>query len=1795
MYGEGMYDIGRANQDSKEDNIGYLGAGGVLLWCYYEINLFGDPSLKLRDPKPPDHDISVPVMEAPSHVAPNTNISINATILNRGYCNESDINVNLTVDGSVISNITIPFLKSLESTEVSFNWTPTLGIFNLSVEATPIPNELILINNIRSQWVIVEPDIAVKNAVFDIPIYLIENTTITAEVENIGQTTVSDVKVILYADSVEVYNDTISTLDGGEKTYCDLNWTPQAAGDCAISIFAVNLTNEHSIEDNYFNKTVTVKVRPEIDVSPGKFELTLAQGTVQTEDLIIYNNGTSELIYETADYSSNGQHRKILLLSDRQELLNITDTLSELGLYYDVLNNNSQEKYTEDYDVLKQYGLIIYYSASRRLSANEKLTLDRYLTEHGGNLIVSGYDSLGSPTDFNMAYLVRSRYYYDGPWWYGCVVTDGSHPIMETPFGSMDSSDEFFASNFDHDRALPDPFRGSKAIATVASYSKILVTDSIQPSGAKVVYWNGNRFTQDWDYEGSECEMLFKNLLVWASSDERFDWLTSNPQNGQIQPYYNQTTISYKFNTTGLTAGTYYRNIVIASNDTDEPDVIIPVKLTVPVPDHDIAVSNMTGPDSLAIKETAYYNTTVKNIGLSTESDLNIHFKIDNQEIESTFISNLAPEEEYPVSFQYTANSSLTPGYLEFAISADPVPYENGTFNNKAVIDVDIKTRPEIVLTPENFDLKCFENETVVDNLSIVNSGSDTLSAELGTYYYVLEDKFLTTTLNSTKWVNSSGTPLIRTWGINEPSSPYSLNLDGLEDIVESIPINLSNATFAQISFYVEWGGPLYRPREISSLNIDYFASNQTWLSLFTINGTGPYFSYGTGNITYDFYNIKLPDNAFHSDFRYRFRSYSTFSGYDDWFIDDVKFEYLAQSPWLTTNLTNSTLVSYDGAALIELSANMTGKNIGMHYGEVYILSSDPMKSFTKLPLNVTVLGDLNHIHMSQSVWMGTADETVLLSATGHDVLHHEVPFTEYWSTTDPNGIVKNGLYSPGKTGTWKVFCNNSDNSISNYTTVTVSTGILASINITPYSWSGNADDSVDFTATGYDEDGNAMTFGASWSTTDPRGTISITGTYTAGKVGTWTVNCTNVSRDITASVQVTVNGPTDAIRIELLPETFTMTTDDTKVFSATLYDKFDNIVNAAVSWSVSGGGSIDTVGEFSPDKVGVWTITATSGGLSDTARVYVNTGVLASIELTPADIELKAGSWKTFTCTGYDADGNTQGISVQWAVSGGGTVDSNGLFKAKTVGEWTIYANVSSFSAAGSITIKPGDLSRIEINPKTTSITAGQTLTLTATGYDNCDNIIEPLSIEWSAFEKAGQFSSPGKFVGTKTGNWLITARAEGTPIQDKMELEILPGKLSTLIVSPSETEISAGNKIQFSVKGYDQYSNIIEPLTVEWSMQGGGDIDADTGEVMPRKVGTWTVKAESEGVICTSELSILPGTLETLSVNPKVCNLTAGTKEQFSVIGFDKYQNQLLPTQLSPDWYAEGGGIITEGGQFTAVLAGSCRVTAECSGKSAAADVFVHPGPLVKLDIDPGEYVMYINEQVSFKVKGYDLYNNIITDMPIDWDIPAGAGTIDAENTFTAKKVGEWAITASSPVEQSKLSATVSMTVLPRDDTDSDSDGMPDVWETRYGLNPEIGADAASDLDSDNLTNLEEYQKDTNPNGSDTDGDGMPDGWEIFYGFDPKDISGDNGYDGDPDDDGYPNLGEYNLGSDPRDPLDPKVEQIPDKTKIQAEDKESGRGLIVPILIVIIAICTAITIFYIMFKRQKKEPPIF
>lgn len=76
----------------------------------------------------------------------------------------------------------------------------------------------------------------------------------------------------------------------------------------------------------------------------------------------------------------------------------------------------------------------------------------------------------------------------------------------------------------------------------------------------------------------------------------------------------------------------------------------------------------------------------------------------------------------------------------------------------------------------------------------------------------------------------------------------------------------------------------------------------------------------------------------------------------------------------------------------------------------------------------------------------------------------------------------------------------------------------------------------------------------------------------------------------------------------------------------------------------------------------------------------------------------------------------------------------------------------------------------------------------------------------------------------------------------------------------------------------------------------------------------------------------------------------------------------------------------------------------------------------------------------------------------------------------------------------------------------TDSDADGLPDLWELSFFPGDLTQLTATGDKDGDGLDDLDELAWGTNPNDDDSDNDGLLDAAEISAGADPLDADSDD-----------------------------------------------------------------------------------
>jgi thermitase len=101
---------------------------------------------------PSDHDVLVLNMETPSNMSLGKAATLNTTVLNMGTSNETNVTVQLLVNGSVVNSTRIDFLTSGASTTLSFVWSAAVdGVYNATSYAVPVTGETIVGNNAVSK------------------------------------------------------------------------------------------------------------------------------------------------------------------------------------------------------------------------------------------------------------------------------------------------------------------------------------------------------------------------------------------------------------------------------------------------------------------------------------------------------------------------------------------------------------------------------------------------------------------------------------------------------------------------------------------------------------------------------------------------------------------------------------------------------------------------------------------------------------------------------------------------------------------------------------------------------------------------------------------------------------------------------------------------------------------------------------------------------------------------------------------------------------------------------------------------------------------------------------------------------------------------------------------------------------------------------------------------------------------------------------------------------------------------------------------------------------------------------------------------------------------------------------------------------------------------------------------------------------------------------------------------------------------------------------------------------------
>ena len=239
-----------------------------------------------------------------------------------------------------------------------------------------------------------------------------------------------------------------------------------------------------------------------------------------------------------------------------------------------------------------------------------------------------------------------------------------------------------------------------------------------------------------------------------------------------------------------------------------------------------------------------------------------------------------------------------------------------------------------------------------------------------------------------------------------------------------------------------------------------------------------------------------------------------------------------------------------------------------------------------------------------------------------------------------------------------------------------------------------------------------------------------------------------------------------DVEKVSLNKSATTLTECESETLTATITPS-NATGDKTVKWSSSNEAvaAVDSNGKVTAKKAGTAVITATSSNgktAGCTVTVKQKEIAITGISLNKSTTSLTEGESETLTAT-ITPSNATGDKTVKWSSSNEAVaaVDSNGKVTAKKAGTAVITATSSNGKTAGcTVTVKQKEIAitGISLNKSTTSLTEGESETLTATITPS--NATGDKTVKWSSSNEAvAAVDSNGKVTAKKAGTAVITA----------------------------------------------------------------------------------------------------------------------------------------------------------------------------------------------------------------------------------------------------------------------------------------------------------------------------------------------------------------------------------------------------------------------------------------------------
>jgi uncharacterized protein YjdB len=713
-------------------------------------------------------------------------------------------------------------------------------------------------------------------------------------------------------------------------------------------------------------------------------------------------------------------------------------------------------------------------------------------------------------------------------------------------------------------------------------------------------------------------------------------------------------------------------------------------------------------------------------------------------------------------------------------------------------------------------------------------------------------------------------------------------------------------------------------------------------------------------------------------------------------------------------------------------------------------------------------------IEVTPAIPFVAAGRTVQFSAQGilTDETFRALPDGMKWSSSDPSSVtigdtglatvIAKGVEKPRAVTITVLF-----GKLSGTAKLTVTPAELVSLHVTPRIPVTPAGKSVQFIAEGTFSDGTIRSpFDVTWSSSD---TTAATIDNKTGFVTTLSPKAVMITASVGTiknAAKLTVTDPElTAIQISpRLPPSIMI--GKTLSFSAEgIYTDGVSRIPANLIWGSSDvtAATIDgKTGLLTPLSPRVVTITAGSGAIKSSVQLTVIAPLLTEIWITPDAASMVLGREARFSAEGKFSDNTTRHLSsdLVWSSSNPAVVavaEGSGVATAVSVGEAVLTATSGTIRGTVQIAVIEPTLTAIHVRSNQSTIAAGQTLQLTATGSFT-DETTRPLGsdITWSSsapvfasVDQDGLITAVAKGL-ERSRTVTITAAsipsATGQMIVSVINVTVTPPVITEIKIMPDQASIEVGGAQSFNAIGL-LTDGTTKELTSDMAwissdsslvvVNHNGLVSVVAKEIEKSK--SVTISAVSGKITGMAKITVLLPHLTTIRMIPGEVAIAAGRSQSFAVAGlFSDGISRPLTSGIS--WSLSDPVIATingKAGLVDTLSAGSVTVTVASEKVKGTARLTILPPELTAIRVTPVKPTVLSGETQQLTALGlYTDQKERTLETGVIWSSSdTSVATIDGNGlVFSAERGVETPLTVRITALFEKLSGTTPLTVMPQ-----------------------------------------------------------------------------------------------------------------------------------------------------------------